>query len=149
MTSLDLPQRYDVVTCLFSAIGYVQTEAGLRSALAGMRSLLNPAGILIIDPWFEPGQLTHGWISTLVGKGGGVAVCRMSRTLVEGSVSRLEFEYLIGRSAGIERRSEVHTLGLFTQSQVEAAFAAVGLPVERKAEALRMRGLYVAQVPAG
>jgi hypothetical protein len=116
--------------------------------MKNVRPCSRAEGILIIDPWFEPGQLTHGWISTLVGEGGGVAVCRMSRTVVEGSVSRLEFEYLIGRSSGIERRSEVHTLGLFTQGQIEAAFAAAGLEAERKAEALRMRGLYVAQVPA-
>lgn len=145
MTDLDLPDRYDAVTCLFSAIGYVRTEAGLRAAIAGMRALLNPGGVLVVDPWFEPGQLTHGWIATLVGEGDGVTVCRMSRTLVEGAVSRLEFEYLIGRPSGIERRSEEHTLGLFTQGQMEAAFAAAGLAVERQPEALRTRGLYVAR----
>lgn len=145
MTDLHVPARYDAVTCLFSAIGYVRTEPRLRAAIAGMRALLNPGGVLVVDPWFEPGQLTHGWIATLVGEGDGVTVCRMSRTLVEGSVSRLEFEYLIGTPSGIERRSEEHTLGLFTQGQMEAAFAAAGLAVERQPEALRTRGLYVAR----
>ena len=92
MTSLDIPQHYDVVTCLFSAIGYVRTEARLVTAIKAMRRPLNRAGILIVDPWFEPGQLTHGWISTLVGKNDEATVCRMSRTLVEGATSRLEFE---------------------------------------------------------
>jgi SAM-dependent methyltransferase len=148
MTALELPNRYDVVTCLFSAIGYVGTEAGLRRAITGMRALLNPRGLLIVDPWFEPGQLTHGWISVLVGTGADVTVCRMSRTLVEGTTSRLEFEYLIGRAAGIERRRETHTLALFTQSQMEAAFAEAGLTVTRKPAALRTRGLYVARTEA-
>src|SRR5690606_35372446 len=57
MTALDLPGRYDVVTCLFSAIGYVESETALRQAIAGMRRHLNPGGVLIVDPWFEPGQL--------------------------------------------------------------------------------------------
>jgi 2-polyprenyl-3-methyl-5-hydroxy-6-metoxy-1,4-benzoquinol methylase len=33
MTPLDLPGRYDVVTCLFSAIGYARSEAMLRTTV--------------------------------------------------------------------------------------------------------------------
>jgi hypothetical protein len=64
-------------------------------------------------------------------------VCRMSRTIIDGSVSRLELEYLVGTPAGIERRSETHELGLFTQAQMEAAFRAAHLAVERRPKALR------------
>ena len=143
MTRLELPQRYDAVTCLFSAIGYARSNGELSSTLAGMRAHLNPGGVVVVDPWFEPGQLTNGWISTLIAKDDDVSVCRMSRTLVDGGVSRLEFEYLIGTPAGIERRSEVHQLTLFTQHEMEAAFFAAGLTVERLPEVLRTRGLYV------
>jgi len=143
MTALDLPGRYDVVTCLFSAIGYVRSEPRLRDAVAAMARHLTPTGLLLVDPWFEPGQLTDGWISVLTGEGEGTGVCRMSRTVLDGAVSRLEFEYLVGSSSGIERRSEVHELGLFTPEQMEAAFAAAGLRVTRKQKALRTRGLYV------
>lgn len=145
MTALDLPKRYDVVTCLFSAIGYVESEPVLRQAIVGMGAHLNPGGVLIIDPWFEPGQLTPGWISVLVGAGADVTVCRMSRTSIDGTTSSLEFEYLIGRASGIERRRETHTLSLFTQSQIEAAFAVANLRVTREPEVLRTRGLYIAQ----
>ena len=85
----------------------------------------------------------------LVGMGADVSVCRMSRTLIEGTISRLEFEYLIGRSSGIERRRETHTLTLFTQSQMETAFVAADLQVRRMPAALRMRGLYVAHSRRG
>lgn len=143
MTTLDLAGRYDVVTCLFSAIGYVRDEETLRITVERMGCHLDEGGILLVDPWFEPGQLTDSRITTLVGEGDGVTVCRMSRTVIDGSVSRLEFEYLIGRAEGLERRSEVHELGLFTQQQMEAAFTAAGLTVDRKPEALRTRGIYV------
>lgn len=146
MTRLSLPTRYDAVTCLFSAIGYVESESELRSTIGGMRAHLAAGGVVIVDPWFEPDQLTHGWISTLVGKDDDVTVCRMSRTLIEGRTSRLEFEYLIGRATGIDRRSEVHRLSLFTQPEMEGAFRAAGLAVERMPEVLRTRGLYVGRV---
>ena len=143
MMLLDVPGRYDVVACLFSAIGYVRTESALRAAIDGMRRHLKDDGLVIVDPWFEPGQLTDGWIGIVIGEHEGVKVCRMSRTVIEGTVSRLEFEYLIGTPDGMERRSEAHELGLFTQAQMEAAFRNAGLTVERLPEALRMRGLYV------
>ncbi|MEQ9570022.1 MAG: class I SAM-dependent methyltransferase [Longimicrobiales bacterium] len=143
MLLLDAEERYDVVTCLFSAIGYVRTVDGLREAVRRMACLLAPGGMLLVDPWFEPGQLTPGWINTLVGEEDGLSVCRMSRTVVDGRVSHLEFEYLIGRSEGIERRSERHELGLFTQAEMEEAFERAGLAVERRPDSLRTRGLYV------
>lgn len=147
MTALDLPGRYDVVTCLFSAIGYLRTEQALRAAVRSMRGRLNPGGVMLVDPWFEPGQLTHGWISTLVGEQDGLTVCRMCRTVLQGAESRLEFEYLIGTASGIERRSEVHELGLFTQGQMQEAFSQAGLLVERQPEALRTRGIYLGRLP--
>ncbi len=114
-----------------------------RRTIERLTRHLKPAGVLFVDPWFEPGQLTDGLISTVVGEGGDPTVCRMSRTLIDGDVSRLEFEYLIGTSEGIEQRSEVHELGLFTQQQMEDAFTAAGLSVQRKTGALRKRGIYV------
>jgi len=147
MQDLGLPRRYDVVVSLFSAIGYVQTEEALRKTVLGMRRHLNEGGLLVVDPWFEPGDLTHGFVSALSGDEPGRAVCRVSRTVIDGSISRLELEYLIGRPEGIERRSEVHELGLFTQAQMEDAFRAAGLSVERRPKVLRTRGLYVASLP--
>lgn len=144
MTDLELPRRYDVVVSLFSAIGYVRTEEALRATVLGMRRHLNEGGLMLIDPWFEPGDLAHGHVAALSGEEPGRAVCRVSRTVVDGTISRLEFEYLIGTADGIERKSELHELGLFTQAQMEGAFRAAGLSVQRRPKVLRTRGLYVA-----
>ncbi len=143
MTALELPERYDVVVSLFSAIGYVRTVARLNQTVSRLAAHLEPNGLLAIDPWFEPGKLTHGWVMTVHGEREELKVVRMSRTLVDGAESTLEFEYLVGRAEGIERRSEKHVLGLFTQAEMEEAFAAAGLDVERLPETVRDRGLYL------
>lgn len=149
MTDLNLPRRYDVVTSLFSAIGYAKSEAALRATLAGMRRHVVDGGLVVIDPWFEPGELTDGHVHALSASEPRRAVCRVSRTVILGSVSRLEFEYLVGSPSGIERRSETHELGLFTEQQMEGAMAAAGFAeIERLPKVLRTRGLYVA-VAAG
>jgi len=149
MTCLEVPGRYDVIVSLFSSIGYAKTEDGLRATLRGMRSHLKDGGLVLIDPWFEPGDLTDGYVNTLCQTEPDRAVCRVSRTVIRGSISRLEFEYLIGTPAGIERRSEVHDLGLFTQVQMETALEATGFgAIERIPKVLRTRGVYVARAAA-
>ncbi|MGI9627360.1 MAG: methyltransferase domain-containing protein [Longimicrobiales bacterium] len=149
MTDFTLPDRYDAVVCLFSAIGYSKTVEALEKAVGSMAAHLSDGGVLVIEPWFEPGELTSSWINLLGAKSDEVSVARMSRTMVEGTTSRLEFEYLVGTSEGIERRSEVHELGLFTKDQMAGAFLAAGLTVDHLPKSLRNRGLYVGQRSPG
>jgi SAM-dependent methyltransferase len=143
METLALPAKYDVVLCLFSAIGYVGTVARLEHTIGRLARHLNPGGLLVVEPWFEPGQLTDRLVMVVSGQQDSLAVARVSRTLIEGTTSVLEFEYLIGRPSGIERRSERHELGLFTEAQMEAAFGKAGLSVERQPGMLQLRGLYL------
>jgi hypothetical protein len=74
----------------------------------------------------------------------GVSVCRMSRMEVEDRISRLHFEYLIGRAGGIERASETHELGLFTTDEMIGCFERAGLTVEHDAKGPSGRGLFLA-----
>ena len=46
---------FDVVTCLFSAIGYMQTPDDLARAVRVMAGHLQTAGVLIIEPWLSSG----------------------------------------------------------------------------------------------
>jgi SAM-dependent methyltransferase len=50
MTDFTLGRRFDVVTCLFSAIGYVKTLDHLAHAIQCMASHLSPGGVLLIEP---------------------------------------------------------------------------------------------------
>ena len=72
-------------------------------------------------------------------------MCRMSRLEVDGRISRLHFEYLIGRASGIERAAEVHELGLFTVEEMLGCFHGAGLRVEHDPKGPFDRGLYVAR----
>lgn len=147
MRTMELGARYDAVVCLFSAIGYMTTESDLTAAILRMSAHLNPGGVLVVDPWFAPGEMDDGHVMALKAADDDRVVVRMSRTSIEGAVSRLDFEYLIGTADGIERRSEVHELGLFTQAQMEGAFVSAGLRVERIEKVLRTRGIYVGTAP--
>jgi len=149
MTDFDLGRTYDAVISLFSAIGYVKDEAGLRRAVWAMARHAAPDGVLVVEPWFEPGAMRQGYVTCRVADTPDGTICRMSHTAIEGQVSRLHFEYLIGSAAGLRRVTELHELGLFTRRQMESAFEAAGMTVAFDEQGPTGRGLYVASRTRG
>jgi SAM-dependent methyltransferase len=146
MVDFQLERRYDAVLCLFSSIGYVKTLENVRRTLESFRRLLAPGGVVIVEPWFEPGQWRAGGVFVKTAEAEGIHVCRMSHSTVRDGASVLEFQYLIGRAGRIEHRREVHELGLFTAQEMQRCFAEAGLAVvEHDPEGLTGRGLFVAR----
>lgn len=148
MVALDLDEKYDVVACLFSSIAYVRTEDRLRATLKRFAAHLAEGGLVIVEPWFQPGEMEDGYVVTHTAETDDVKVCRMSRTMIAGRISRLQFQFLVGDRDGVEHFSEVHELGLFTRSQTEQAFHDAGLDVEYDPEGLTDRGLYMGRSAA-
>lgn len=145
MTSFELPNRYDVVMCLFSSIGYVRTLDGVRRTLQTFRKHLADGGIILVEPWFEPDVFVPGRFAVDVARSDDVVISRVSRTSRDDRLSRLHFEYLIGTSSGIEHTSEEHVLGLFTREEMMGCLEDCGLTATYDSVGLFGRGLYVAR----
>ena len=145
MTSFSLDRRYDAIVCLFSSIGYVRTLENVVRALSRFRAHLAERGMIIVEPWFTPGVLEPGRVFVNVAEAPDVKVARMSSLAIDGTISKLTFEYMIGRASGIERATEVHELGLFTVDEMLSCFRAAGLAVEYDPNGPYDRGLYVAR----
>ena len=148
MTDFALDAKYDVVTCLFSAIGYVRDATALERALRCMRAHLRPGGLVLVEPWFEPEQWHAGRVYHLSVEVDDGRVCRVSRSDVDGSTSIIEFHYLIASAARIEHRVELHRLRLFTRAEMLAAFVAAGLAAKYLEPGISGRGLYFAEASA-
>lgn len=149
MVDFELGRTYDAVVSLFSSIGYACTEVSLRNALAAMARHLKPGGVLVVEPWFEPGTMTHGFVTLRLSElPDGTTACRMSHTVIDGALSRLHFEYLIGDASGLRRETEIHELGLFTREEMTSAMGAAGLrDIRHDDVGPSGRGLYVATRP--
>ncbi len=145
MIDFDLGRSYDAILCLFSSIGYVRTVPNVERTLARFRRHLAPGGVVVVEPWFAPGVLEPGRVSVNTAEMEGVKVCRMAHTQVDGRISRLRMDYLIGRPDGIRHAGELHELGLFTPEEMQASFRAAGLAAEHDPVGLTDRGLYVAR----
>ncbi len=146
MVDFELGRTYDAVICLFSSIGYVRTLENLGRAIRSMARHLAPGGVLVVEPWFGPDRLETGRVYTRAAEAAEMKVCRMSHTTVDGRLSRIVFEYLIGTTTGIHRATEIHELGLFTVDETLAAFRSAGLGVDHDEAGLTGRGLFIGRI---
>ncbi|HEX9610183.1 MAG TPA: class I SAM-dependent methyltransferase [Candidatus Limnocylindria bacterium] len=145
MRDFDLGSRFDVVTCLFSSIGYVQAPEALRSAIAAMARHVAPGGLLMVEPWLSPSTFdpSHPGRVVMVERPDLVGV-RLNDSRVEGRLSVMDFHYLVVRAGHpLEHVVETHTLGLFTDDEHRTAFEAAGLAVEHDPDGLMGRGLWI------
>jgi SAM-dependent methyltransferase len=146
MRDFDLGRTFDVVTCLFSSIGYVQTVEALERTVATLERHLAPSGVLIVEPWLSPETFDPKHIGRLIlVDRPDLQAVRMNGSRTDGTLSILDFHYLVARPGSIEHLTETHTLGLFTDEQYRSAFERAGLSVEHDPEGLMGRGLWIAQ----
>lgn len=144
MTTFHFDPRFDVVTCLFSSIGYMETPARLAQAITNLASFLKPDGLLVIEPWFAPDQWYDGYIHMDTIDDEKLKVARMSVSRTEGAVSVMDLHHMVATPEGVETFVTRHRMGLFMDWEYRDAFAAAGLSVDRDEEGLMGRGLYVA-----
>jgi ubiquinone/menaquinone biosynthesis C-methylase UbiE len=149
MVDLDLGRSFDAIVCLFSSIGYVQTEERLHAAAASMARHLNRGGTVLVEPWLTPDVWTDGHIGMLTVDEPNVKICRINRSRLEHGCTVMDFHYLVVSADGVERFTEEHTLGLFTWEQYRAAFEAAGLEttIDRTGGPMG-RGLIVGRRPS-
>ncbi len=143
MIDFDLGKTFDVVTCLFSSIGYVKTDVHLDQALHTIARHLKPGGVAIVEPWFAPDQFTEGHVAALFVNEPELKIARMNVSRIEEGVSILDFHYMVATPDGIEHFNEQHELGLFTDAQYRTAFAYAELETHYDAEGVDGRGVYI------
>lgn len=146
MRTFNLGRQFDVVTCLFSAIGYMQTFEDLVHALANMGGHLAPDGVLLVEPWLSPDRFEDRHLSVpLVASGPDWHVVRLNDARLKGRLSVMRFHYLVSRPGRVEHMVETHSPALYTDNEYHAAFQAAGLTAQLDAEGLMGRGLWMAR----
>jgi ubiquinone/menaquinone biosynthesis C-methylase UbiE len=127
MLDFELGRRFDVVTCLFSSIGYVKNLAELKLAINNMACHLLPGGVLIVEPWLSPDNYISGGPHALFVDEPELKIARMNISEEHDGVAILNMHHLVARPEGIEYFVERHELVLFTDEQYRQAFEASGL----------------------
>ncbi|HEV2450024.1 MAG TPA: class I SAM-dependent methyltransferase [Thermoplasmata archaeon] len=117
MRSFRLTRRFDVISCLFSAIGHLQTESDLVSTFANFERHLAPGGVALVEPWLLPEDLRVGSVHVVSAQRPELAVARLAFSRVRGRHTLIEYRYLLGRPGrGIAEYRETDR-GLVVSSQ--------------------------------
>jgi SAM-dependent methyltransferase len=148
MADFDLGRRFDAVTCLFSAVGYLATVKRLRAAVRAMARHLEPGGVLVVEPWILPETWIEGGATLVdVVEDGDRKLVRVVTSSRRGTMSRLRMHYAVAAAGGIQTADELHELRLFTHDEYAAAFFDAGLDTTWDPEGLTGRGLLVGVAP--
>ena len=148
MRTFNLGRQFDVVTCLFSSIGYMLAPEDQLQAISSvnMAGHLSPGGrdaggavAGARQVRSEPPAAPAG------GRGRGHEHRAHERLARRGPAVDHALHYLVGRPGKIDHFVEEHTLGLFTNDEYRATFAAAGLDAELDEEGLMGRGLWIAR----
>ena len=144
MADFTLGDKFDVITCLFSSIGYVRTKERLASTLRSMKLHLRPGGVILLEPWFTPESFWTGTITAnFVDEPDKKISWMYASNPPKDDLAVLDIHYLVGSPGGVDYFTERHELGLFTDEQYRRAIEGAGLAVAHDADGPFGRGLYI------
>jgi SAM-dependent methyltransferase len=128
MRTLDLGREFDVVTCLFSSIGYVTDLAEMRSTIGRLAEHVAPGGVLIVDGWVRPEDWGDDYRGDPdVASDDETMVVRLTFSRRTGSITEMDLHHLVRSAEGIDHFVEQHRLALVPTAEYVAAFQAAGL----------------------
>ena len=120
MMDLQLEEKFDVIICLFSSIGYVQTFNNLAKALENFYRHLNDEGLVMVEPWVFKEDFKKK-ISLDAYEDEDVKLVRMATSEIVRARWLIFMHYLIGEQGRIRYAKELHKmLALDYQDYVEA-----------------------------
>ena len=150
MTDFDLDRRFDAITCLFSAIGYVRSTENLRSAIARMADHLRPGGVLIVEPWILP-ENWDDWVARTsnycVACDGDLTVGRFRATRREGTMTELLLHYIATDDKEVVVTEERHQVRMFTVDELTDAASRAGLNAKWDPIGITGRGFLIGVRP--
>ena len=149
MVGFELAAAYDVVTCLFSSIGYVKSAQRMKTAVASMARHLKPDGLLVLEPWFTPDNYWIGRITANFADLPELKIAWMYTSERRDRISVFDIHYMVGTPRGVEQFTELHEMGLFTYEEYLEAFNNAGLRVFYDPKGLFGRGMYIGQKEVG
>lgn len=114
MSKLNLEKQFDIITCLFSSIGYILTKVGLRDTIKGFARHLKAGGILLIEPWLRKEIYRVGTPHMITYDGEDVKIARLNISELDGDISYFEMHYLIAEhNKPIMHIVDKHKLAMF------------------------------------
>ena len=128
MQTFRLRQRFDVLSCLFGAIGNVPTEAGYQETVTNFANHLKPGGLLIVEPWIDPEEFRVGYLRLMEHEDPSTKVVRLAYSDRRGNRSITRTHYLVGEvGKGMRHLEEVDVRRMVPHARLEDMIRLGGL----------------------
>ena len=118
MTKMNLNKKFDIITSLFSAIGYAKTYGDLERAIKNFSRHLKKGGLVIVEAWLTPKTYKSGnpHLVTYIGKD--LKIARLDIPRRRGNISVLDLHFLIGeKNRPVRYLVDHQELGLFSTKE--------------------------------
>lgn len=144
MSQLKLGQQFDVVSSLFSSIGYVTEHDALKATFAAMASHLKPGGVLLIEPWIEPQNFSPGNIHMTTYEKEDIKIARMGVSSIEGNLSVMDMHYMVAeKGKDVLKWVDRNVLAMYKHEELLQMLVEVGIDTHIVHPAFTARGLIV------
>jgi ubiquinone/menaquinone biosynthesis C-methylase UbiE len=149
MTDFDLGRKFDVILCLFSAIGFVRTNPRLARTLRNFSQHLKGGGVVIIEPWFTKETVEKEHVSVLTQGSDVLKIVRVDHSQVKDGLSVIDERIVVAeKGVGIRSYRDRMVLALFERNEFLKQMRQVGLQARYLKKSLAQgRGLYVGTLP--
>ncbi|MCC7549918.1 MAG: class I SAM-dependent methyltransferase [Methanobacterium sp.] len=118
MKEMDLPQEFDTILCLFSAINYHTTLEELEKTFKRFYDHLKPGGVLIFDLGFCTENWEEGRMLVDAVVEGDLQLARISQSQLYDGVFYANFVFLVKEDGKMDFEIDQHRMGVFHTPEV-------------------------------
>jgi len=126
MMNFRLKEKFDVIICLFSSIGYVQNFDNLARTLENVYEHLSDDGLVMIEPWVFRKDFLKGKIVIDTYEDEKVKLVRMATSKIVRSNWLIFMHYLVGERGEIRHVKELHKMLAVDYEDYVKAFELAG-----------------------
>jgi SAM-dependent methyltransferase len=127
MITLDIKQRFDIITCLFGSISHLPDTKSLHSAVSVFANHLVPGGIVIIEPFLFWEDVLPNHVSMVTVDEPKIKLARISTPTRDGDYLLLDFHFIIGNPGNVRYYHDPHKMFLYSKEMFETTITTVGL----------------------
>ncbi|MDA3836881.1 MAG: methyltransferase domain-containing protein [Nanoarchaeota archaeon] len=144
MTNFNLCKKFDIMTSLFSGIGYLKTDEELKQTFQNFYYHLNTGGVAIIEPWFSESNHPEDMFHMRTYNGENMKISRITSLKRKKDFTILENHYTIAiKNNGIKKMNDTHELKITSHKRIAKLMCESGFKVKYMKHGLIGRGLLV------
>lgn len=144
-------ENFDVVSCLFSSVGHLESNDDYLRALQRMAAHLKPKGVVIVEPWIAAEDFVPGRVDAEVFVHGPAKIVRITKHCLGDNPNfcELEFRFVVSEKDNAVIKDWTTTLQLRLRSVEEQLqlFNEVFNRVEFQSTGAGSRGVFIARKP--